>query len=177
MERKREIGEGSSLSLREKRNLREKERRTRMKDLFCLLSSHVSPTRRQLPVPQLIDEATSYMIKMKENVKYLKEKKKSLLGGEVIGKRSEGSSSLLPKLSIHSRDSIIEMNLIIDVSMKRLMLHELMRVFEEEGAKVMTASLQNLNDRTAFTIIAQAVICRIGIDPSRIEKRVRDIIF
>ncbi|CAN6908213.1 unnamed protein product [Brassica oleracea var. botrytis] len=177
MERKREIGEGSALSLREKRNLREKERRTRMKDLFCLLSSHVSPTRRQLPVPQLIDEATSYMIKMKENVKYLKEKKKSLLGGEVPGKRSEGSSSLLPKLSIHSRDSIIEMNLIIDVNMKRLMLHELMRVFEEEGAQVMTASLQNLNDRTACTIIAQAVICRIGIDPSRIEKRVRDIIF
>ena len=110
---------------------------------------------QQLPVPQLIDEATSYMIKMKENVKYLKEKKKSLLGGEVPGKRSEGSSSLLPKLSIHSRDSIIEMNLIIDVNMKRLMLHELMRVFEEEGAQVMTASLQNLNDRTACTIIAQ----------------------
>uniref|UniRef100_A0A0D3DY41 BHLH domain-containing protein n=1 Tax=Brassica oleracea var. oleracea TaxID=109376 RepID=A0A0D3DY41_BRAOL len=132
---------------------------------------------QQLPVPQLIDEATSYMIKMKENVKYLKEKKKSLLGGEVPGKRSEGSSSLLPKLSIHSRDSIIEMNLIIDVNMKRLMLHELMRVFEEEGAQVMTASLQNLNDRTACTIIAQAFICRIGIDPSRIEKRVRDIIF
>ncbi|KAL0732607.1 hypothetical protein Bca4012_008816 [Brassica carinata] len=175
MERKREIGEGSSLSLREKRNLREKERRTRMKDLFCLLSSHVSPTRRQLPVPQLIDEATSYMIKMKENVKYMKEKKKTLLGE--VRKRSGGSSSLLPKLSIHSRDSIIEMNLIIDVSMKRLMLHELMRVFEEEGAQVMTASLQNLNDITAYTIIAQAVICRIGIDPSRIENRVRDIIF
>ncbi|KAJ0250609.1 Myc-type [Hirschfeldia incana] len=175
MERKTEIGEGSSLSLREKRNIREKERRTRMKDLFCLLSSHVSPTRR-LPVPQLIDEATSFMIRMKENVKFLKEKKKALLGEEV-GKRSAGSSSLLPKLSIHSRDSIIEMNLIIDVNMKRLMLHELMRVFEEEGAQVMTASLQNLNDRTAYTIIAQAVICRIGIDPSRIENRVRDIIF
>ncbi|KAG2300889.1 hypothetical protein Bca52824_037361 [Brassica carinata] len=128
-----------------------------------------------LPVPQLIDEATSYMIKMKENVKYLKEKKKTLLGE--VRKRSGGSSSLLPKLSIHSRDSIIEMNLIIDVNMKRLMLHELMRVFEEEGAQVMTASLQNLNDRTAYTIIAQAVICRIGIDPSRIENRVRDIIF
>ncbi|CAH8355054.1 unnamed protein product [Eruca vesicaria subsp. sativa] len=176
MEREREIGEGSSLSLREKRNLREKERRMRMKDLFCLLSSHVSPTRR-LPVPQLIDQSTSYMIKLKEKVKYLKGKKKALLGGDV-GCRPEGSSSSrLPKLSIHSRDSIIEMNLIISVNMKRLKLHELMRVFEEEGAQVMSANLQNFNDRTAYTIIAQAIISRIGIDPSRIEKRVRDIIF
>ncbi|CAH2038362.1 unnamed protein product [Thlaspi arvense] len=108
-----------------------------------------------LPVPQLIDQATSYMVQLKEKIKCLKEKKKALLGGEV-GNRSEGSSSLLPKLSIHSRDSTIEMNLIINVNMKRLMLHELMRVFEEEGA--------------------QAIICRIGIDPSRIEKRVRDMI-
>ncbi|KAG5391786.1 hypothetical protein IGI04_021749 [Brassica rapa subsp. trilocularis] len=171
MEREKEIGERSSLSLREKRNLREKERRMRMKDLFCLLSSHVSPTRRQLPVPKLIEQATSYMIQLKEKVKYLQEKKKTLLGGEV-GCRSEGSSSsLLPKLSIHSRGSIIEMNLIISVNMKRLSLHELMGVFEEEGAQVMSANLQNLNDRTAYTIIAQAIISRIGIDPSRIEKR------
>ncbi|KAF8109996.1 hypothetical protein N665_0088s0014 [Sinapis alba] len=176
MEWERELGEGSSLSLREKRNLREKERRMRMKDLFCLLSSHVSPTRR-LPVPQLIDQATSYMIQLKEKVKYLKEKKKTLLGGEIGCRLERSSPSLLPKLSIHSRDSIIEMNLIISVNMKRLTLHELMRVFEEEGAQVMSANLQNLNDRTAYTIIAQAIISRIGIDPSRIEKRVRDIIF
>ncbi|XP_018489352.1 transcription factor bHLH167-like [Raphanus sativus] len=174
MEREREIGEGSSLSLREKRNLREKGRRMRMKDLFCLLSSHVSPTRR-LPVPQLIDQSTSYMIQLKEKVTYLKEKKKTLLGE--VRCRSERSSSLLPKLSIHSRDSIIEMNLIISDNVKRLALHELMRVFEEEGAQVMSANLQNLNDRTAYTIIAQAIISRIGIDPSRIEKRVREIIY
>ncbi|CAN6878100.1 unnamed protein product [Brassica oleracea] len=176
MEREKEIGEGSSLSLREKRNLREKERRMRMKDLFCLLSSHVSPTRR-LPVPQLIDQATSYMIQLKEKVTYLKEKKKTLLEGEVGCRSERSSSSLLPKLSIHSRGSIIEMNLIISVNMKRLTLHELLGVFEEEGAQVMSANLQNLNDRTAYTIIAQAIISRIGIDPSRIEKRVRDIIF
>ncbi|CAF1924752.1 hypothetical protein HID58_064524 [Brassica napus] len=176
MEREKEIGEGSSLSLREKRNLREKERRMRMKDLFCLLSSHVSPTRR-LPVPQLIDQATSYMIQLKEKVTYLKEKKKTLLEGEVGCRSERSSSSLLPKLSIHSRGSIIEMNLIISVNMKRLTLHELLGVFEEEGAQVMSANLQNLNDRTAYTIIAQAIISRIGIDPSRIEKRARDIIF
>ncbi|XP_056854969.1 transcription factor bHLH167-like isoform X2 [Raphanus sativus] len=128
-----------------------------------------------LPVPQLIDQSTSYMIQLKEKVTYLKEKKKTLLGE--VRCRSERSSSLLPKLSIHSRDSIIEMNLIISDNVKRLALHELMRVFEEEGAQVMSANLQNLNDRTAYTIIAQAIISRIGIDPSRIEKRVREIIY
>ena len=113
---------------------------------------------QQLPVPKLIEQATSYMIQLKEKVKYLQEKKKTLLGGEV-GCRSEGSSSsLLPKLSIHSRGSIIEMNLIISVNMKRLSLHELMGVFEEEGAQVMSANLQNLNDRTAYTIIAQVYV-------------------
>ncbi|CAH2038363.1 unnamed protein product [Thlaspi arvense] len=155
MEREREIGEGSSVSPRRQRNLREKERRMHMKHLFSILSSHVSPTHR-LPVPQLIDEATSYMIRVKENIKNLKErKKKALLGGEV-GNHSQGSY-LVPKLVINSRDSIIQMNLIMDMKMKRVMLHELVSVFEEEGA--------------------QAIICRIGIDPSRIEERVRDIIF
>ncbi|KAG2267860.1 hypothetical protein Bca52824_062415 [Brassica carinata] len=117
------------------------------------------------------------MIQLKEKVKYLKEKKKALLGKELWCHPEGSSSSLLPKLSIHSRGSIIEMNLIISVNMKRLTLHELMRVFEEEVAQVMSANVQNLNDRTAYTIIAQAIISRIGIDSSRIEKRVRDIVF
>ncbi|CAA0187904.1 unnamed protein product [Arabidopsis thaliana] len=173
MERAREIGEGSASSLREQRNLREKERRMRMKHLFSILSSHVSPTRR-LPVPQLIDQAVSYMIQLKEKVNYLNEMKRRMLGGEVKN-RSDGSS-LLPKLSIRSLDSIIEMNLVMDLNMKGVMLHKLVSVFEEEGAQVMSANLQNLNDRTFYTIIAQAIICRIGIDPSRIEERLRDII-
>ncbi|WZZ79958.1 hypothetical protein YC2023_100530 [Brassica napus] len=46
-ERGREIvGEGSSMSSREQRNLREQERRMRMKHLFNILSSYVSPTHR-----------------------------------------------------------------------------------------------------------------------------------
>ncbi|CAH8348750.1 unnamed protein product [Eruca vesicaria subsp. sativa] len=168
----REVGEGSSMSPREQRNLKEKERRMRMKHLFDVLSSHVSPTQR-LPVPQLIDQATSYMIQLKEKVNYLREKKMTLLGE--MGKHS---SSPLPRLSICSRDSTIQMSLTMDMNMKRVMLHQLLRVFEEEGAQVMNANVQKLNDRMIiYTIIAQAIITRIGIDPSRIEERVRDIIF
>ncbi|EOA38956.1 hypothetical protein CARUB_v10011373mg [Capsella rubella] len=173
MERARETGEGSSSSLRQQRNLREKERRMRMKHLFSILSSLVSPTRR-LPVPQLIDQSVSYMIRLKDKVNYLEEKKRALLGGEVQN-RSQGSS-LQPKLSIRSRDSTIEMNLVMDVNIKRVLLHELVSVFEQEGAQVMSANLQNLNNRTFYTIIAQAIICRIGIDPSKIEERVMSII-
>ncbi|KAJ4895575.1 basic helix-loop-helix (bHLH) DNA-binding superfamily protein [Raphanus sativus] len=139
------------MSLREQRNLREKERRTRMKHLFAILSSHVSPTHR-LPVPQLIDQATSYMIQLKEKVNYLREKKMTLLGDEVSN-HYEGSLSFLPKLSIYSRDSTIEMNLIMDLNKKRVMLHELVSVFEEEGAQVVNANLQNLNDRMIIYII------------------------
>ncbi|KAJ4879133.1 basic helix-loop-helix (bHLH) DNA-binding superfamily protein [Raphanus sativus] len=172
----REVGEGSSMSSREQRNLREQERRMRMKHLYNILSSLVSPTHR-LSVPQLIEQATSYMIQLKEKVNYLREKKMTLL--EEMGKHSEGSSSsLLPKLSIYSRDSTIQMNLIMDLNMKRVTLHQLIRVFEEEGAQVMNANIQKLNDRMViYTIIAQAIIARIGIDPSSIEERVRNIIF
>ncbi|CAL9214437.1 unnamed protein product [Arabidopsis halleri] len=182
MGKAREIGDGNSSSLREQRNLREKDRRMRMKHLFSILSSHVSPTRK-LPVPQLIDQATSFMIQLKDKVNYLKEKKRTLLQGE-LGNLYEGSF-LLPKLSLRSRDSTIELNLIIDLNMKKVMLHELVSIFEEEGAQVMSANLQNLNDRATYTIIAQvhihthmfAIISRIGIDPSRIEERVRKIIY
>ncbi|XP_018487210.1 transcription factor bHLH168 [Raphanus sativus] len=174
-QRGREIGEGSSMSWKEQRNLREKERRMRMKHLFFMLSSHVSPTHR-LSVPQLIDHSASYMIQLKEKVNNLREKKQTLLGE--VENHSEGSTSFnLPKLSIYSQGSIIKMNLIMDLNIKRVMLHELVSVFEEEGAQVMSANLQNLNDSITYTITAQAIICRIGIDPSRIEERLRDIIF
>nr|VDD55752.1 unnamed protein product [Brassica oleracea] len=92
------------MSSREQRNLREQERRMRMKHLFNILSSYVSPTHR-LPVPQRIEQATSYMIQLKEKVNYLREEKRTLLGE--MGKHSEGSSLLL-KLSIYSRDSTIQ---------------------------------------------------------------------
>ncbi|KAL1222807.1 Transcription factor [Cardamine amara subsp. amara] len=176
MDQAREIGQGSSSSSKEQRNLREKERRMRMKHLYHTLSSHVSPTRRALPVPQLIDQATSYMKQLKEKVEHLKEKKTTLMLGGAIENSSEGLS-LLPKLSIHSRDSTIHMNLIMDLNMKRVMLHELVSVFEERGAQVMSAHLYNFNDRIIYTIIAQAILYRIGIDPSEIEKKLRDIIF
>ncbi|CAH8355091.1 unnamed protein product [Eruca vesicaria subsp. sativa] len=155
-QRVRELGEGSSMSSwKEQRNLREKKRRMHMKHLFSILSSHVSPTHR-LSVPQLIDHSASYMIQLKEKVSNLREKKKTLLG-EVVN-HSEESSSLLPKLSIYSQDSIIKMNLIMDVNTKRVSLHELVSVFEEEGAEVMSANLQNLNDRITYTITAQVRI-------------------
>ena len=107
-------------------------------------------------MPQLIDHSASYMMQLKEKVNNLREKKKTLLGD--VGNLSEGSSFILPKLSICSRGSIIKMNLIMDLSMKKVMLHELVSVFEEEGAQVMSANLQNLNDRTAYTIIAQVYV-------------------
>ncbi|KAL0697570.1 hypothetical protein Bca4012_053692 [Brassica carinata] len=150
----REVGEGSSMSPREQRNLREQERRMRMKHLFNILSSHVSPTHR-LQVPQLIEQTTSYVIQLKEKVNYLREKKMTLLGE--MGKHSDGSSSsLLPKLSIYSRDSTIQMNLVMDPNMKSVRLHQLLSVFKEEGAQVMNANIQKLNDRMIiYTIIAQ----------------------
>ena len=46
----------------------------------------------------------------------------------------------------------------MDLSMKKVMLHELVSVFEEEGAQVMSANLQNLNDRITYTVTAQVRI-------------------
>ena len=91
----------------------------------------------------------------------------SLLGE--MGNYSERSSSLLPKLSIYSRDSTIEMNLIMDLNMKRVMLHELVSVFEEEGAQVMNANLQNLNDRMIiYTIVGQVCMKNIHMFPCHV---------
>lgn len=67
---------------------------------------------------------------------------------------AEGSSPR-PKLVIYSRDSTIQMTLIMDLNMKRVMLHELLSVFQDEGAQVMTANIQTLNDRITYTVTAQ----------------------
>lgn len=130
---------------------------------------------QQLPVPQLIDQATSYMIQLKERVEHLKKKKTILLGGAVEN-RSQGSSHL-PKLSIYSRDSTIQMNLVVDLNMKRVMLHELVTVFEEQGAQVMSAHLHNLNDRTTYTIIAQVCMNTIHTSVSLYTRTWRLLFF
>ncbi|KAF3495220.1 hypothetical protein DY000_02054651 [Brassica cretica] len=116
-ERGREIvGEGSSMSSREQRNLREQERRMRMKHLFNILSSYVSPTHR------VLTSASTYRT------------------SDIIHDSIEREVSI-PGIQPY------KMNLTMDLNMKRVMLYQLLNVFEEEGAQVMNANLQKLNDR------------------------------
>ncbi|XP_010544032.1 PREDICTED: uncharacterized protein LOC104816774 [Tarenaya hassleriana] len=167
MEEERET---SSL-LREQRNLREKDRRMRMKHLFSHLSSLVS--NKRLPVPQLIDEATIRMKQLKERVRELKQKKERLLGGRV---EEENRLRFSPSLHVSARESTVELNLIIGPDAMNFALLRIMTALEEEGAEIMSVNLHNMEHKTICTIIVKAIISRIGIDASRIEKTVRDII-
>ncbi|CAN7057771.1 unnamed protein product [Brassica oleracea var. botrytis] len=97
-ERGREIlGEGSSMSSREQRNLREQERR-------------------------MLTSASTYRT------------------SDIIHDSIEREVSI-PGIQPY------KMNLTMDLNMKRVMLYQLLNVFEEEGAQVMNANLQKLNDR------------------------------
>ena len=73
----REVGEGSSMSSREQRNLREQERRMRMKHLFNILSSHVSPTHRvlisfsSLSIQYIVHIYIWYIVKYTKTILYI----------------------------------------------------------------------------------------------------------
>ncbi|KAL7171481.1 hypothetical protein ACSBR2_036186 [Camellia fascicularis] len=100
-----------------------------------------------LPLRDMLEQATNYVVELKQNVEELKRRKVELEGDNKVGSQDER----LPVLTIRDMDSILEVNLIAGLN-NNLKLHEVLSVLKEEGVEVESASYSSVGNQAFYTI-------------------------
>ncbi|KAK4845797.1 hypothetical protein QYF36_009200 [Acer negundo] len=150
-----------------------------MKGLYGNLADLLpDPQSSKLSVAEILKEATSYIQQLQRNRELLERKKALLKGDDHDHKTSNiiGSSSNLPIINFTTLDSILEVNLVSALN-KNFMLYEIITVLQEEGAEVVHAAHVNAGDKTIYVIKSKAISSRIGVETSRVEERLKELIF
>ncbi|XP_028080579.1 transcription factor bHLH162-like [Camellia sinensis] len=100
----RESGSSSKLD----RNKIEKSRRLQLKDLYSKLGSLIpnQASEKGLPLRDMLEQATKYVVELKQNVEELKQRKAALKGDEG-GSKDER----FPVLIVRHMGSTLEVNL------------------------------------------------------------------
>ncbi|CAL5418946.1 unnamed protein product [Camellia sinensis] len=163
-------GSGSSSKL--DRNEIEKSRRLQLKDLYSKLASLIpnQPSEEGLPLRDMLKQATKYVVELKQNVEELKRRKAALKGDEGGSKEER-----LPVLMVRNMGSTLEVNLSTGLD-KEFKLHEVLSVLKEEGVEVVSASYTTVGNQIFYTIHAQILYSRIGIETSRMQERLKGLI-
>nr|GME04229.1 transcription factor bHLH168-like [Ipomoea batatas] len=149
------------------RHEKEKNRRQKMKDLYCQLAAVVSPENSLEKSSNLdvLDHATNCIKQLENNVNELKAKKDSLqLPVQIAVKESERGESL-------------EINIVCGPEKKKLMkMHKIIQILEEGGAEVVSATNSTVGLNIYHTILCKAFSPRIGMDTIRIQERLNNFI-
>ncbi|KAK9284755.1 hypothetical protein L1049_023932 [Liquidambar formosana] len=167
---------GSGSSSKSDRNLVEKNRRMHMKSLYSMLASLILPqdSKANPPILVLLDLATTHVKHLQERIEELKQAKELLKGdNNRTQKRKRGA--IAPVINLRNFESALEVNLISGPD-KKFMLHEVITALEEEGAEVIAASHCTVGDMVSYIIHSQAISSRIGIEPSRVDERLKKLI-
>ncbi|PON61104.1 Basic helix-loop-helix transcription factor [Parasponia andersonii] len=176
----------------------EKNRRIHMKGLCFKLASLV-PSRHSKETLTQQDQlalAASYITHLRERVEKLKARKEQAMKEHHLpSSTSRGSnkrrnddvfdhttrpigslSTKLPMIELKDLGCGIELVLISGLQ-KNFMLYEVISVFEEEGAEVVSASFSVVDDKIFHTLHAQVKLSRVGVETSRVWQRLQDLIY
>ncbi|URD85107.1 Transcription factor bHLH36 [Musa troglodytarum] len=148
---------GGRADLKVERKLAEKYRRMHMKTLYFKLSSiipadHRTTAKDVMTKQDNLDQATSYIKYLRERIENLKQRR---LVQSSTARNEMGTGYLLPIIEVKYQDLNLEILLISGVN-KSFMFHEVINVLEEEGA--------------------EAVSTRIGLEPSRVSERLKELV-
>ncbi|KAJ0987225.1 hypothetical protein J5N97_005581 [Dioscorea zingiberensis] len=127
------------------RKIIEKNRRILMKDLLFQLSSIIPNTQYHNESGQqgvLLDEATTYIKKLKERVETLELQKKHRTNYMNNGK--------VTIFQVRCLDACMDIVIMIRLMNKSFKLGEVMCILEEEGAEVVHANFSNMEDMTSL---------------------------
>ncbi|PKU81531.1 hypothetical protein MA16_Dca007638 [Dendrobium catenatum] len=80
-----------------------------------------------------------------------------------------------PVVEVRHQDQNLEVLLISSLK-KRIALHEVIRIVEDGGADVVNASFSIVGNKIIHTIHCQAISSRIGLDASKVSKRLLQLI-
>ncbi|KAL8457749.1 hypothetical protein ACS0TY_035569 [Phlomoides rotata] len=140
----------------------EKNRRSEMKYLCFKLvslipSHHFNPQKEILSQQDQIGEAADYIKKLSARIEELK-KAKSQLASSMMGTGTNNTSKrghmLLPVVRVRELGSSLEVVLISGLE-KKIKVHQVIRLLEEEGTEVVNVSLSNTGDKIFHTLHAQ----------------------
>ncbi|KAA8533143.1 hypothetical protein F0562_033324 [Nyssa sinensis] len=151
----------SSSSSKLDRNAMEKKRRLQMKDLASRLATLIpkQPSKKRLPLPDLLDQAIAYVKQQKQNIDELERIRNEQNKGVEDGK-DKTESSMFPVLAVRDMGSALEVNLITGLN-KKVFLHEVCSVLEEEGAEAVSASYSTVGDKIFYTIYYRVYLTSI----------------
>ncbi|RVW47214.1 Transcription factor bHLH168 [Vitis vinifera] len=163
------------------RNALERDRRQYIEELSSRLGFLLPPPLSKRSLPELLDQATTHVKQLGQRVEMLKQKKQLLEGSDtddqITGIRDQMmSDSWSPVLTVRDLGSMLEV-CVKSGSNKKFMLHQVIQVLVEEAAQVVALSYSNVGDRIFYTINAEAVSPRIGIETSRVHERLKELIF
>ncbi|XBI60905.1 transcription factor bHLH162-like [Triticum dicoccoides] len=179
----------------------ERERRQHMKALCAKLASLIPKEHFANPdtMTQLgsLDEAASYIKKLKERVDELRHRRSSAQamaatrgasgasipattpttrGGAGSPEGEKHWEESAPVVEVRQHD-VTSMHVVLVCSTQRpIMLHEVIRILEEEGADVVNANHSVAGDKIFYTINSRALSSRIGIDVSSVSERLRALV-
>ncbi|XP_048500339.1 transcription factor bHLH168-like [Beta vulgaris subsp. vulgaris] len=184
--------ETPSSSNKQQKKVSEKNWRARINDLCSDLTSiippeHFQPSKDMLSQADKIEQATNYIVELRERVDNLNKRKGQL---EMTGNQEAGTTTyqqnttlndatmadlVLPIIDIKDIGSILEVQLVMALE-DNIMLHEVIRVLEEEGAEVVNATFSTSGNKVIHTLHAKARNARIGIETSRVQERLHELI-
>ncbi|KAK6795295.1 hypothetical protein RDI58_008748 [Solanum bulbocastanum] len=169
------------------RKTQEKNRRIQMKYLSSKLFSLIPPhhhhysTKDMVTQQDQIDQAITYIEKLKERVDVLKRRKDKIVahGTSDDSKKVMPSTSCttmkIPMIEIRELGSTIEV-ILVSCLQKKFTMQEVIIILEQEGAQVVTANFSTIGDKVYYTIHAQVKITRLGVDASRVYLRLKNLI-
>ncbi|KAJ8773860.1 hypothetical protein K2173_008323 [Erythroxylum novogranatense] len=174
-------------SSRDKRNLKERERRTNMKNLLALLASLLPSPDKKLAIPGLLNDATRYLKNLQERIEELKRARNELCekpyvscmdsNVKVAGSCSSTSSSPPPPvidINIWGvGDSTLEVNIVS--RSKKFLLHDLVRILQEEGAQVISLVYHDSHNSFIYTLKSKVLYPRIGVETSNLRNRLTEL--
>ncbi|XP_056170376.1 transcription factor bHLH162-like isoform X4 [Syzygium oleosum] len=163
----------------------EKNRRIHMKNLCSELASLIPQHNITTSKQDQLDQATSHIKQLKENIDGLKlRKEQAILQSVGIDPSSSLTSSndqeaklgfVPPVFELRDHGLCLEV-ILISGRRKNFMLSEVISILEEEGAEVVSASFSVIGDKIFHTLHAQVRLCRVGVETTRAYERLKELI-
>nr|GMD65701.1 transcription factor bHLH162-like [Ipomoea batatas] len=127
------------------RRLTERHRRLQMSALYRQLASVVSRNKslEKSPALDVLDHATNYIKQLEKRVNELKARKDSLQLPVVIA------------VNESDKDETLEINIVCGSENKKLKMDKVLRILEEEGAQVVSATYATVNLKSYHTILCK----------------------
>ncbi|KAL8154235.1 hypothetical protein V2J09_011995 [Rumex salicifolius] len=166
----------------------EKNRRLQMKRLCTNLVSIIpspyfnsSEEMASSTQQDQLQQATNYILQLRERLQQLKEKKAKLSMLDVnksdfIRENDETLDSCYPIMELKDLGNSCFQVTLISRLHKNFMLFEVISVLEDEGADVVAVHVVTNDNKVYHTFLAQAKCPRVGVETSRIGGRLHDLI-